>query len=82
MISKENEIQYIEIDGPTNANTNYVRQEYTLQNGSRIEIESDATQITYYTYEISENDKKRKIKMLKPEYVEMVENELQDKFTV
>jgi hypothetical protein len=82
LVSKENQIQYIEIDGSTHANTNYVKNEYTLKNGNRIDIESDATHITYYTYEIFENDKKRKIKMLKPEYVEMVENELQDKFTV
>jgi hypothetical protein len=76
------DVSYIEIDYNTFANTSYVKNEYTLKNGNRIDIESNATYITYYTHEVSENDKKRKIKMLKPEYVEMVENELQDKFTV
>lgn len=76
------DVSYIEIDSNTFANTSYVKNEYTLKNGNRIDIESNATYITYYTYEVSVNDKKRRIKMLKPEYVEMVENELQDKFTV
>jgi hypothetical protein len=76
------DVSYIEIDYSTFANTVYVKNEYTLKNGNRIDIESNATYITYYTHESSINDKKRRIKMLKPEYVEMVENELQDKFTV
>jgi hypothetical protein len=76
------DVSYIEIDYNTFANTSYVKNEYTLKNGNRIDIESNATYITYYTYEVSVNEKKRRIKMLKPEYVEMVENELQDKFTV
>jgi hypothetical protein len=82
VISNEVSVSFIEIDEDTYANTTYVKEEYTLKNGSRVDIESNATHVTYYNYEISENDKKRKIKMLKPEYVEMVENELQDKFTV
>jgi hypothetical protein len=82
LVSKQTQIQYIQIDQYTHANTNYVKDEYTLQNGSRIEIDSNATYFTHYTYEVSVNEKKRRIKMLKPEYVEMVENELQDKFTV
>jgi hypothetical protein len=76
------DVSYIEIDYNTFANTSYVKNEYTLKNGNRIDIESNATYITYYTHEVSVNDKKRRIKILKPEYVEMVENELQDKFTV
>lgn len=76
------DVSYIEIDSNTFANTSYVKNEYTLKNGNRIDIESNATYITYYTHEVSVNDKKRRIKILKPEYVEMVENELQDKFTV
>lgn len=76
------DVSYIEIDSNTFANTSYVKNEYTLKNGNRIDIESNATYITYYTHEVSVNDKKRRIRILKPEYVEMVENELQDKFTV
>lgn len=80
--SNEAREQYLEIDAAAYANTAYTSNEITLDSGETIKIESNGVYVTYYDYEVAMNERKRKIKILKPEYVEMVENELQDKFSV
>lgn len=70
-----------EIDSATYANTAYVKTENVLDSGETIITETNGLYVTYYNYEVALNDKKRNIKILKPEYVELVENELEDKFS-
>ena len=80
--SNETQLTIIHLDSSTYANTNPTTNEYFLNSGERVLVETSAFFVTYYNYEVYKNEEKRRIKMLKPEYVEMVENELQDKFTV
>ena len=62
-------VEKIEVDATTHTNLPVTSTTYTLQDGSRItETISKATQ-TYYDYEVELNDIKRKIRLLKTEYV-------------
>ncbi len=53
---------------------------YTLKSGNRISVKTERDSKTFYEYEIEENEKKRSIKLLKPEYVAAVEEEFQNIF--
>jgi hypothetical protein len=48
---------------------------FALEDGSFIDIEVSKETITYYDYEIEENEKKRSIRILKPEFVAAVDQE-------
>jgi len=67
--TKNQIVEKIEVDATTHTNLPVTSSTYTLQDGSRItETISKATQ-TYYDYEVELNDAKRKIRLLKSEYV-------------
>ena len=67
--TKNQIVEKIEVDATTHTNLPVTSSTYTLQDGSRItETISKATQ-TYYDYEVELNDAKRKIRLLKTEYV-------------
>jgi hypothetical protein len=53
---------------------------YTLQDGTNIKIDVTKETLTYYNYEVEENENKRSIKILKPEFVSAVENEFEGAF--
>jgi hypothetical protein len=59
----------IEIDANTYTNLPTTTTTYTLQDGSKITQTISKLAQTYYDYEIEANDNKRKIKLLKAEYV-------------
>lgn len=53
---------------------------YTLQSGDAISISTTRGYKTYYDYEIDINESKRTIKLLKPEFVSVVEEEFKKVF--
>lgn len=62
-------VEKIQIDATSHTNLPISSTPYTLQNGSKVtEVISKTTQ-TYYDYEVELNDNKRKIKLLKSDYV-------------
>lgn len=70
----------IQIDADTYANVSPSTTTYTLDNGKNIRIDITKSTKTYYEHEIDENEKKRKIKLLKPEFVQAVEEEFKKVF--
>lgn len=48
---------------------------YTLQSGQTVTEDITKEKMTYYDYENAENEKKRTIKLLKPEFIPAVEKE-------
>lgn len=68
------------IDVNTYANTSSSRVEYTLQNGKKITIDTVKGTKTYFDYELEQNEQKRMIKILKPEFVNTVEEEFKKVF--
>lgn len=59
----------IEIDANTYANVTTSTTEYTLQSGRKVTETISKSKLTYYDYEVEQNEAKRKIKLLKSEYV-------------
>jgi len=67
--TKNQIVEKIEIDATTHTNLPVTTTTYTLQDGSKITETITKTTQTYYDYEVELNDKKRKIQLLKSEYV-------------
>ncbi|MCK9369125.1 baseplate wedge protein 53 [Candidatus Dojkabacteria bacterium] len=57
------------------ANTGTSSVVYSLQDGSTVTETITTEYKTFYDYEIEENEKKRKISLLKPEFIDSVEKE-------
>jgi hypothetical protein len=69
-------INKYEIDANTYANvSSSTTSGFELEDGSFIDIAVSKETKTYYDYEIEENEKKRNIKILKPEFVSAVVQE-------
>jgi hypothetical protein len=69
-------INKYEIDANTYANvSSSTTSGFELEDGSFIDIAVSKETKTYYDYEIEENEKKRNIKILKPEFVSAVDQE-------
>ena len=62
-------VEKIEIDANTHTNLPVTTTTYTLQDGSRITQTISKSTQTYYDYEVESNDNKRKIRLLRTEYV-------------
>jgi hypothetical protein len=67
--TKNQIIEKIEVDATTHTNLPVTSTTYTLQDGSRITETISKTTLTYYDYEVELNDAKRKIRLLKSDYV-------------
>lgn len=67
--NRETITEQIEIDANTYANVTTSSSTYTLQNGKIITETVSKSKLTYYDYEVEQNESKRKIKLLKAEYV-------------
>ena len=67
--TKNQIVEKIEIDADTYINLLVTTKIYTLQDGSKITQTISKSAQTYYDYEIEANDDKRKIKLLRSEYV-------------
>lgn len=66
----------LEIDANTYANVAATTTNLTLDDGNSITITVSKETKSYYDYEIEENETKRTIKLLKPEFIRPIENEL------
>lgn len=67
--TKDTISEKIEIDANTYANVITSSTEYTLKNGKKITETISKSKLTYYDYEVEQNEAKRKIKLLKSEFV-------------
>ena len=66
----------LEIDANTYANVAATTSNLTLDDGNSITIKVSKETKSYYDYEVEENEAKRTIKLLKPEFVSSIEEEL------
>lgn len=67
--TKNQIVEKIEVDANTHTNLPVTTTTYTLQDGSRITQTISKSTQTYYDYEVESNDNKRKIRLLRTEYV-------------
>jgi hypothetical protein len=65
----------LEVDANTYANIAVTTNSYTTDAGELVTISITKEKRTYYDYELEENESKREIKLLKPEFVPAVEKE-------
>ena len=66
----------LQIDANTYANVAATTTNLTLDDGNSITITTTKETKSYYDYEVEENEAKRTIKLLKPEFVSSIEEEL------
>jgi hypothetical protein len=71
----------VRVDANTYANVVTSSTNKILKDGNEIKIDTSRESISYYTYEIDENEKKRQIKILKPEFAYALEQELKNVFS-
>jgi len=67
--------QKFEIDANTYANTGTTVSSFTLQDNSTVTRTISTETESYYEFELAENERKRTINLLKPEFVSAVEKE-------
>ena len=70
----------LQIDANTYANVAATTTNLTLDDGNSITITTTKETKSYYDYEIEQNEAKRTIKLLKPELVSSIEEELRNVF--
>ena len=70
----------LQIDANTYANVAATTTNLTLDDGNSITITTTKETKSYYDYEIEQNESKRTIKLLKPEFVSSIEEELRNVF--
>ena len=68
-------IEKIQVDANTYANVAATTQSFTLNSGDIITQKITKEKQTYYDYEVSENENKRSIKLIKPEFISAIEKE-------
>jgi hypothetical protein len=66
----------LQIDANTYANVAATTTNLTLEDGNSITIKVSKETKSYYDYEVEQNETKRTIKLLKPEFVSPIEDEL------
>jgi hypothetical protein len=71
-------VNKIEVDANTYANVTSSSSNVTLADGYVITIATSKNTQSYYDYEVELNETKRKIKLLKPEFVPSVESEFRN----
>jgi hypothetical protein len=68
-------VERLEVDAQTYQSIGTQTRNFVLQDGSRIVETITKETKTFYDYELEENEKKRRIKLLKPEFVPQIEKE-------
>jgi hypothetical protein len=64
-------------DTVTNRNTNTSSStSYLLNDGSTLTVQTTVAPVTHYDYEVELNEAKRRIKLVKPEYISRINAEL------
>jgi len=75
-------ITKLEVDSNTYANDELMEiglnENIILENGTTLNYKISKEYKTYYDYEFEENEKKRNIKLLKKEFVSILENEIKE----
>lgn len=71
----------VQVDANTYANVSVTSSNKTLDDGNQITISITKETKSYYDYELDENEKKRQIKLLKPEFAFALEQELTNVFS-
>jgi hypothetical protein len=79
--SNEITTDIIEVDSNTYANVITSTNQLTLNSGNVIEIKVQKEQQSFFDYEVELNETKRKIKVLRPEFVSFVEKEFKGFYT-
>jgi hypothetical protein len=74
-IDKESIVETIQVDANTYVNVATSSSSVTLQSGDVITQTVTKSKKTYYDYEMEENEAKRDITLLKPEFVSQIEKE-------
>ena len=74
-IDKESIVEKIQVNASTYANVSTSSSSITLQSGDVITQTITREKKTYYEYEQEENEAKREISLLKPEFVPQIEKE-------
>lgn len=69
-----------QVDANTYANVTVSTSTVTLADNNVITIATSKDSKTYYEYEVEQNESKRKIKLLKPEFVPTLEDEIRRVF--
>ena len=70
----------VQVDANTYANVSVTSSNVTLKDGNQITISTTKENKSYYDYELEENENKRQIKILKPEFAYALEQELKNVF--
>jgi hypothetical protein len=70
----------VQVDANTYANVSVSSSNVTLNDGNQITISTTKENKSYYDYELEENENKRQIKILKPEFAYAIEQELKNVF--
>ena len=70
----------LQVDANTYANVAATTTNLLLEDGNSITIAVSKETKTYYDYEVEQNENKRTIKLLKPEFVSPIEDELRAVF--
>jgi hypothetical protein len=68
-------IEKIQVDTNTYANVAATTQSFTLNSGDIITQKITKQKQSYYDYELTENENKRTIKLVKPEFINAIEKE-------
>ena len=68
-------IEKIQVDANTYANVAATTQSFTLNSGDVITQKVTKEKLSYYDYEVVENESKRTIKLIKPEFISAIEKE-------
>jgi hypothetical protein len=74
-VDNQNFIEKIQVDANTYANVAATTQTFTLDSGDVIIQKVTKEKQTYYDYEVAENESKRTIKLVKPEFIVPIEKE-------
>jgi hypothetical protein len=75
LASGEKTVDTIQVDANTYANIISSSVQYTLPDNNVLKIDTAKSAKTYYDFEVEENDNKRSIKVLKEQYVSVVNDE-------
>lgn len=71
----------VQVDANTYANVSVTTSNITLDDGNEIIVDISKEIKSYYDYELEENENKRQIKLLKPEFAFALEQELKNVFS-
>jgi hypothetical protein len=74
-LTGEKTVDKIQIDANTYTNVQTSTSSYTLADGYQLSLSIDKTILSYYDYELELNEEKRNIKIMKPEYVSIIQDE-------